>query len=124
MVDVAAGFGIHQRHAGLAIEMAREIGELVSEDFEDRGVDLNSANVLGTEKKAGKNVTTAAHANDGDIGRWLHQGGGVDDVVLQVGELADIAIVPSDDRARIRVDVEVILVYFHLRRVGEAPAER
>jgi hypothetical protein len=49
MVDVAAGLGIDQRHAGLAIEMAREIGELVSEDLEDRGVDLNSAYVLGAE---------------------------------------------------------------------------
>ena len=93
MVDVAAGFGIDQRHAGLAIEMAGEIGELVGEDFEDRGVDLNSAYVLGAEKERGKNVTTAAHANDGDVVWRLHQVGGIDDVVLQVGELADIAVV-------------------------------
>src|SRR5450759_1026077 len=124
MVDVAAGFGIDQRNAGLAIEMAREIGELVSEDFEDRGVDLNSAYLLGAEKEAGKNVTTAAHANDSDVGRRLHQVGGIDDVVLQIGELADIAIVPGDDRGRIRVDIEVVLVNFRLRRVGEAPAGR
>src|ERR1019366_4063491 len=100
------------------------IGELVSEDFEDRGVDLNSADVLGAEKQPGKNVTTAAHAHDGDVGRRLHQVGGIDDVVLQVGQLADIAIGPGDDRARIRVDVEVVLFYFHLRRVSKAPAER
>ena len=99
MVDVAAGFGIDQRHAGLAIEMAGEIGELVGEDFEDRGVDLNSADVLGAEKQSGKNVATAADANDGDVGRRLHQIGGIDDVVLQVGQLAEIAIVPGDDRA-------------------------
>ena len=43
MIDVAAGFGIDQRHAGLTIEMAGEIGELVGEHFEDRGVDLDSA---------------------------------------------------------------------------------
>src|SRR5712691_12448688 len=122
MIDVAAGFGIDQRYAGLAIEMAREIGELVSEDFEDRGVDLNSVYVLGAEKEPGKNVTTTAHANDSDVGRRLHQVGSIDDVVLQIGELADIAIVSGDDRGRIRVDIEVVLVYFRLRLKGHAPA--
>src|SRR5258708_14870436 len=124
MVDVAAGFGIDQRHAGLAIEMAGEIGELVSEDFEDRGVDLNPADAPGAEKQPGKNVTAAAHADDRDVRRRLHQVGRIDDVVLQIGELADIAIVTGDDRGGIRVNIEVVLVYFRLLRVGEAPAER
>src|SRR6185312_16856186 len=124
MVDVATGFGIDQRHAGLAIEMAGEIGELVGEDFEDRGVDLNPAYMFGAEKQSGKNVTTTADADHGDIGGRLHQVGGVDDVVLQVGELADIAIVPGDDRGRIRVDVEAILVYLHRLRVRVAPTQR
>src|ERR1700716_1380539 len=124
MIDVTARFGIDQRHAGLAIEMAREVGELVSEDFEDRRVDLNSAYVLGTEKQPGKNVTTAPHAYDRDVGRRLHQIGGIDDVVLQVRQFADITIETGDDGGRIRVDIEMVLVYFGFRRVGDAPAER
>ena len=59
MVDIAAGFGIDQRYAGRAIEMAGEIGELVGEDFEDRGVDLNPVDALGAEKQPGKDVTAA-----------------------------------------------------------------
>src|SRR5665647_1620091 len=97
MVDVAAGFGIDQRHAGRAIEMAGEIGELVGENFEDRGIDLDSADVPGAEKQPGKHVAAAADADDGDVGRRLYQVGGIDDVVLQVGELAWIATVPGDD---------------------------
>src|SRR3981081_4478032 len=124
MVDVAAGFGIDQRHAGLTIEMAGIFGELVSEDLEDRGVDFNSADVLGAEKKAGKNVATAAHADDRDVGRRLHQVRGIDDVVLQIGELADIAVLLGDDRTCVRVDVEVVLVYLCLRLMDETPAER
>src|SRR5882724_10686179 len=104
--------------------MAGEIGELVGEDFEDRGVDLNCAYVLGAENEPGKNVTTAAHANNRDVGRGLHQVGGIDDVVLQVGELADVTIVPGDDRVRTRVDIEDVLIYLYLRRVGKTPAER
>src|SRR4051812_49490740 len=104
--------------------MSGEIGELVGENFEDRGVDLDSADVLGAEVEAGENVTSAAHTHDGDVGERLHQVGGIDDVIPQVGQLAEIAIAPGDDCARIRVDVEVVLVYPHLLRVGEAPAER
>src|SRR5580692_2090910 len=124
MVDVAAGFGIDQRHAGLAIEMTGEIGELVGEDFEDRRVDLDPAYMFGAEKQPGKNVATTADADDRDVGGRLHQIGGIDDVVLQVGELADIAIVPGDDRGRVRVDVETVLIYLDRRRMSEAPADR
>src|ERR1022692_3538159 len=124
MVDVAAGFGIEQRHAGLAIEMTGEIGELVGEDFEKRGVDLDPAYAFGAEKQSGKNVATATDAHNSDVGGRLHQVGGVNDVVLQVGELANIAIIPGDDRGRIRVDIEAVLVYFHRRCVGEAPTDR
>ena len=124
MVDVAAGFGIDQRHAGRTIEMAGEIGELVGENFEDRGIDLNSADVPGAEKQPGKNVTAAADSDDRDVGRRLHQIGGIDDVVLQVGELADIAVVAGDDGGRIRIDIEAVLFYFRLRRVGKAPTDR
>src|SRR3978361_913456 len=106
MVDVAAGFGIDQRHAGLPIEMTGEVGELVGEDFEDRGVDLNPVNVLGAEKQSGKNIAATTDANHRDVGGRLHQVGGVDDVVLQIGQLADIAIIPGDDRGGIRIDVE------------------
>src|ERR1700678_376741 len=123
MVDVAAGFGIDQRHAGLAIEMTGEIGELVGEDFEDRGVDLDPAYMFGAENQPGKNVATTADADNRDVGGRLHQIGGIDDVVLQVGELADIAVVAGDDRGRVRVDVETVLVYFHRRRMGKAPAD-
>src|SRR5882757_5870338 len=101
--------------------MAREVGELVREDFEDRGVDFNSVYALGTEIKRGKNITTAPHADDGDFGRRLHQIGGIDDVVLQVRQFADITIVTRDDRRRIRVDIEIFLIYLDLRRVGNAP---
>src|ERR1700720_3421598 len=104
--------------------MAGEICELVGEDFEDRRVDLNSAYVLGAENEPGKNVTTAAHANDRDVGSRLHQIGGIDHVVLQISELADVTIVPGDDRVRPRVDIEDVLVNLYLRRVGKAPAER
>src|SRR4030081_972231 len=97
MIDVAAGFGIDQRDAGMAIEMAGEIGKLVGQDFEDRGIDLNSVDAPGAEVEPGKNVTATADADNGDVGRRLHQIGGVDDIVLQVGELADIAIVPGND---------------------------
>ena len=124
MIDVAAGLGIDQRHAGLTIEMAGEVGELVGEDFEDRGVDLDPADVLGAEKQPGKNVAAAADADDCDVGRRLHQIGGVDDVVLQVGELAEVAIVPRDDGSRSGIDIENVLVYLRRRRMGEAPAER
>jgi len=124
MVDVAAGFGIDQRDAGVAIEMAREIGKLVGEDLEDRGIDLNSVDAPGAEVEPGKNVAAAADADNGHIGRRLHQIGGVDDIVLQVGELADIAIVPGDDGRRIGVDIEALLLDFHLRRVDEAPTDR
>src|SRR5438552_16049965 len=99
MVDVAASFGIDQRHARLAIEMPGEIGVLVSEDLEDRGVDLNSTDVSGAEIEPGENVTTASYTHDGHVGERLHQVGGIDDVVLHVGKLAEIAIVPGDDRA-------------------------
>src|SRR5712671_7546432 len=104
--------------------MAGEVGEFVSEDFEDRGIDFNSVYALGTEIKRGKNITTAPHADDGDFGRRLHQIGGIDDVVLQVRQFADITIETGDDGGRIRVDIEMVLVYFGLRRVGDAPAER
>ena len=95
MVDVAASLGIDQGHAGLTIEMAGEVGELVGEDFEDRGVDLDRADALGAEKQPGKNVAAAAHADNRDVGHRLHQIGGVDDVVLQVSELAEVAIVAA-----------------------------
>src|ERR1700721_4035165 len=124
MVDVTAGFGINQRHTGLAIEMTGKIGELVGEDFEERGGDLHPAYVLCAEKEPGKNVTTTADAADSDVDRRLHQVGGVDNVVLQVGELGDIAIVPGDDRGRIRVDVEAVLVYLDRRLAGETPPQR
>ena len=124
MVDVAAGLGIDQRHAGLAIEMAGEIGELVGENLEDRRIDLNSADVPGAEKQPGKHVAAAAHADDGDVGRRLHQVGGIDDVVLQVGQLAEIAVVAGDHGGRIGVDVEAVLLDLHLGLVGEAPAGR
>src|SRR5271169_6999828 len=104
--------------------MAGEVGELVGEDFEDRGVDLDPAYVLGAEKEPGKNVATATHADNRDVGHWLHQIGGIDDVVLQVSELADIAIEPRDDRVRTRIDIEDVLVYLRLRSVGKTPAER
>src|SRR5580693_8314250 len=104
--------------------MTGEIRKFVREDLEDRGIDFNSADALGSEIQRGKNVTTAADADDSDVARRLHQVGGIDDVVLQVGELADIAIVPGDDRGRVRVDVETVLVYFHRRRMGKAPADR
>jgi len=103
--------------------MAGEVGELVGEDFEDRGVDFNSVYALGTEIKRRKNITTGPHADDGDFGRRLHQIGGIDDVVLQVLQFADITIVTGDDRGRIRVDIEILLIYFGLRRMGNAPAE-
>ena len=124
MVDVAARFGIDQRHAGLTIEMAGEIGELVGQHFEDRGIDLDAADALGAEQQRGKDVPAAADADDGDVGRRLHQIGGVDDVVLQIGQLAEIAIEPGDRPSRIGVDVEIVLVDLRLRRAGEAPAER
>ena len=104
--------------------MTGEIGELVGQDFEDRRIDLDAADLLGAEKHRGKDVAAAAHADHRDVGRRLHQIGGIDDVVLQVGQLAEIAIVPGDDRSRIRVDVEIVLFDFRLRRAGEAPAER
>src|SRR5882724_3960893 len=104
--------------------MTGEIGELVGEDLEDRGIDFNSAYMAGTEKQPRKNVPATAHADDSDIGRRLHQVGGIDDVVLQIGQLADIAIVPGDGRGRICVDIEIVLVYFRLRRASEAPTER
>src|SRR5882762_7476612 len=124
MIDVAAGFGIDQRNAGLAIEMAGEIGEFVGQDFEDRGVDLNAVDAPGAEIQPGKNIPTAAYANDGDVSWRLHQVGGIDHVVLQVRQLADIAVVPGNDRACISVDIEEVLIDCHLRRVGEAPTER
>src|SRR5260370_1004137 len=124
MVDIAAGFGIDQRHAGLAVEMTGVIGEPVGEGFEDRGIDLDPVDVLGAEKQRGKDVATTADAYDSDVSRRLHQIGGIDDVVLEVGELAKIAIVPGNDGCRIRVDIEVVLVYFCLRRAGKSPTER
>src|ERR1700733_2191290 len=104
--------------------MAREISELVGENVEDRGIDLDAVDTLRAEKQPGENVTTAAHADDSDVGRRLHQIGGIDDVVLQVGELADVAIVPGDDGGRIGVDIEAVLLYFRLRHAGETPAKR
>src|SRR5580693_10683340 len=104
--------------------MTGEIRKFVREDLEDRGIDFNSADALGSEIQRGKNVATAADADDSDVARRLHQVGGIDDVVLQVGELADIAVVPGNDGRRIRVDVEVVLVYFCLGVMGEAPTER
>ena len=68
--------------------MAGEIGELVGEHLEDRRIDLDAVDFLRAEKKPGENVTAAADADDGDVGGRLHQIGGIDDVVLQVGELA------------------------------------
>src|SRR3982074_1867919 len=103
--------------------MTGEVGEFVSEDFEDRGVDFNSVYALGAEIKRGKDITTAPHADDGDFGRGLHQIGGIDDVVLQVRQFADITIVTGDDRGRIGVDIEIFLIYLGLRRMGNAPAE-
>src|SRR5271169_6063763 len=100
MVDVAASFRIDERYAGHSIEMAGEIAELVSEDFEDRGVDLDSEDVLSPEKESRKNVPTAAHAYDRDICGGLHQIRRVDDVVFQIRQLADIAILPGDHRTR------------------------
>ena len=67
--------------------MTREVGELVGEDFEDRGVDFNSAYALGTEIKRGKNITTTSHADDGYFGWRLHQICGIDDVVLRYDSL-------------------------------------
>ncbi len=84
MVDIAPGFGIDQRHAGLAVEMAGEIGEIVGEDFEDRRVDLDSANVFGAEQEPRQNVPTAAQPDDSDVGKRLHQIGSIVDAVLQV----------------------------------------
>src|ERR1700683_445112 len=104
--------------------MAREISERGGENVEERGIDLDAVDMLRAEKQPGENVTTAAHADDGDVGRRLHQVGGIDDVVLQVGELADVAVVPGDDGGGIRVDVEAVLFYFRLRRTGETPAKR
>src|SRR3569832_158075 len=122
MVDVAACFGIDQRNAGLAIEVAGEIGKLVSKHLEDRGIDLNSVDVLGAEIKPRKNVAPSADANDSDVDRRLHRVGSVDDVIPQVRELADIAIVPGNNRACIRIDIETVLLDFRLLDVGETPA--
>ena len=124
MVDVASRFGIDQGYAGLAIEMAGEIGEFFGEHFEDRRVDLNSANPAGAEEQTGKDVTTAAHANDSDVGRRLHEVGCIDDIIFQVGELSDVAIIPGDDRACIGIDVEVVLVDPSLRSPDQTPAKR
>ncbi len=109
---------------GCAIEMAGEIGKLVGQHFEDRRIDLDAVDMLGAEQQRGKNVPAAAHADDGDVGRRLHQIGAVDDVVLQIGELADIAVVTGDDGRRIGVDVEIVLLDLALGRVRETPAER
>jgi hypothetical protein len=84
VVDVVSRFGIDQRHAGLAIEMAGEIGELFGEHFEDRRVDLNCANPAGAEEQTGKDVTTAADANDSDVSHRLHEVGCIDDIIFQV----------------------------------------
>src|SRR3984893_5254401 len=104
--------------------MTGEVREFVGEHLEDRGIDFDSADMAGSEIQRGKNVTTAADADDSDVARRLHQVGGVDDVVLQVGELADIAVVPGDDRGGVCVDIEVVLVYLDPGGVGEAPTER
>src|SRR6202023_157011 len=84
VVDVAAGFGVDQGYAGRAIEMAGEIGEFVGEDVEDRGIDLDAMDTFGAEQQRGEDVAAAADADHGNVGRRLHQIGGVDDVVLQV----------------------------------------
>src|SRR5207302_11122024 len=99
VVDIASRFCIDQGYAGLAIKIAGEIGEFFGEHFEDRRVDLNSANPAGAEKQTRQDVTTSAHANDSDVGRRLHEVGCIDDIIFQVGELSDVAIIPGDDRA-------------------------
>src|SRR5690348_9813064 len=124
MVDVAAGFGIDHGYAGAAIEMAGEVGELVGQDLEDRRIDLDAANPPGAEKQAGENVTAATDADDGDVGRRLHQIGAVDHVVPEVGELAEVAVEFGDNRPRIRIDVEEALFDSGFRRVRKTPAER
>src|SRR4051812_43021624 len=124
MVDVAAGFGIDHGYAGMAIEMAGEVGEFVGEDLEDRRIDLNAADALGAEKQAGENVTAATNADDGNVGRRLHQIGAVDHVIPEVGELAEITVELGDNRPRIRIDVEEALFNSGLWRVRKTPAER
>ena len=124
MVDVAAGLGIDQGYAGLLVEMAGEIGELVGEHFEDRRIDLDAADLLGAEQQRGQNVPAAADADDGNVGRRLHQIGAVDDVVLQIAELAEVAIEAGDDGRGIGVDVEIVLIDLGRRRARKAPAER
>src|SRR6185437_3389853 len=104
-------------------EMAGEIGKLVGQHFRYRGVDLDAADAAGAEHQRGQNVTAAADADHGDVGRLLHQIGRVDDVVLQISELAEIAVEPGDRRSRIGIDVEIMLVDRTNRFVGEAPAE-
>ena len=64
--------------------MAGEIGELVGEHFEDRRLISMPLMRLGAEQQPGQNVAAAADADDGDVGRRLHQIGGVDDVVLEI----------------------------------------
>ena len=79
---------------------------------------------LGAEQQGGKDVAAAAHADDGDLGRRLHQIGGIDDVVLEVAELAHVAVVPGDDGGRIRVDIEAVLFDPGLWRARVTPAKR
>src|SRR5437762_2714076 len=104
--------------------MAGEIGEFFGEHLKDRRIDLNAAYLLGAENQARKDVAAATDANDRDVGGGLYEVGGIDDVIFQVAEFADVAIVPGDDRPCIGIDVDVILIDPDLRRAGVSPAER
>ena len=104
--------------------MAGEIAELVREDLEDRGIELDAADTPGAEIQRGKNVAAAAHADHGDVVRLLHQIGRIDHVVPKVGQLAEIAGEAGDGGSCIRVDIEIMLLDRGLWLMGKSPAER
>src|SRR5438105_6829279 len=105
--------------------MAGEIGEFFGEHLKDRRIDLNATYLLGAENQTGQDVAAAANANDGDVGGRLYEVGGVDDIIFQIAEFADVAIVvPGDDRTCIGIDIDVMLVNPDLGRAGKSPADR
>jgi hypothetical protein len=101
-----------------------KIGELFGKHLEDRRVDLDAPDSAGAEVQPRKNIAAASHAYNCNVGRRLNQIGGIDDVVLQVGMLADIAVKPRDDGGGVRIDIHVVLVNPGVGLVGQSPAER
>ena len=104
--------------------MAGEVAEFPGQDIEDGRVDLDAGDALRPEIKGGQDIPAAADADDGHIRGRLHEIGRVDDVLAEIGELAEVAVHPGDDGRRIGVDVEIVLVHRGLRRMRHAPAER